>query len=585
MELLHWLMQAGLMQSTSPSDLKTTQRERRLESPIDQIMDNFLDEYTALDPVAATTLGIPGHETEMPDLSPDGLAAASALRRRTIAALDSAVAVDATDRITAAAAREHFEVAELIRETGAEESCLNNIVSPVQTVREVFDLMPTETVDDWAAVAMRLNRVPDALAGYRAALRFAADHGHVSPRRQVEAAISQSRANAGPEGFFASLAKTSLVADLPRTVRAELDSATRRAAAAYEELANFLVEELTPRAPARDAVGRDRYALFARLFLGTSIDLEEAYEWGLHELHEITGQLRDTAQRIKPGASAREAMDHLSADPARRLVGTDALLGWMQEKADEAVEVLGGTHFDIPEPIRTLECRIAPTSGGIYYTGPSDDFSRPGRMWWSVPDGVTEFSTWQELSTVYHEGVPGHHLQVAQTVYRREALNRWRRLASWVSGHGEGWALYAERLMAELGFLDDPGDLLGMLDSQSFRAVRVVLDIGVHCGFEAPPEVGGGPWTYGKAWRLLARHSSKTESRLRYELDRYLGLPGQAPSYKLGERSWLRLRAEVQAREGGAFDLKDFHRRALDIGGVGLDVLRAAVLGQFDSSR
>jgi uncharacterized protein (DUF885 family) len=203
-------------------------------------------------------------------------------------------------------------------------------------------------------------------------------------------------------------------------------------------------------------------------------------------------------------------------------------------------------------------------------------------MWWSVPEGVTDFSTWRELSIVYHEGVPGHHLQVAQTVYRRDLLNRWRRLGSWTAGHGEGWALYAEWLMADLGFLDEPGDFLGMLDSQSLRAARVVLDIGVHCGFDAPAEVGGGSWDYDKAWRFLTAHASSAHELLRYELDRYLGWPGQAPAYKLGERLWLQLRDEVRRREGDAFDLRGFHRRALDIGSVGLDVLRGAVLGEFD---
>jgi uncharacterized protein (DUF885 family) len=202
-------------------------------------------------------------------------------------------------------------------------------------------------------------------------------------------------------------------------------------------------------------------------------------------------------------------------------------------------------------------------------------------MWWSVPKGVTEFTTWKELSVVYHEGVPGHHLQIAQTTYRRELLNRWRRMAAWISGHGEGWALYAEWLMADLGFLDDPADFLGMLDSQSLRAARVVLDIGIHCGFDAPAEVGGGAWDYDKAWRFLTAHSSKSEPQLRYELDRYLGWPGQAPAYKIGERLWLSLRDEVRRRDGDAFDLKTFHRQALDIGSVGLDVLRAAVLGSF----
>jgi uncharacterized protein (DUF885 family) len=150
-----------------------------------------------------------------------------------------------------------------------------------------------------------------------------------------------------------------------------------------------------------------------------------------------------------------------------------------------------------------------------------------------------------------------------------------------VSGHGEGWALYAERLMADLGFLEDPADLLGMLDSQQFRAARVVLDIGIHCEFEAPAEVGGGAWTWDKAFDFLSAHVSSSLGVRRFELTRYLGWPGQAPAYKVGERMWLQLRDDVQARDGEAFDLKAFHRGALDIGSVGLDVLRAAVLGEF----
>jgi uncharacterized protein (DUF885 family) len=254
----------------------------------------------------------------------------------------------------------------------------------------------------------------------------------------------------------------------------------------------------------------------------------------------------------------------------------------MQGKADEVMRDLADHHFDIPEPVRQIECMIAPSqTGGVYYTGPSEDFSRPGRMWWSVPKGVTEFTTWRELTTVYHEGVPGHHLQIGQTVFRGELLNRWRRMASWTSGHGEGWALYAEWLMADLGYMDDPGNRMGLLDGQALRATRVVLDIGIHCGFEAPEEVGGGEWTYDKAWEFLNNHTNMDEGFARFELDRYLGWPGQAPAYKIGERLWLQLRDQVREAEGEAFDLKTFHRRALDIGGVGLDTLRHAVLGEL----
>ncbi len=135
--------------------------------------------------------------------------------------------------------------------------------------------------------------------------------------------------------------------------------------------------------------------------------------------------------------------------------------------------------------------------------------------------------------------MPGHHLQVAQTVYRSNLLNRWRRLGCWVSGHGEGWALYAERLMADLGFLDDPGDRMGMLDGQRMRAARVALDIGVHCRKDAPAELGGGTWDADKAWEFFRHKVNMPESFIRFEVDRYLGWPGQAPSYKVGERLWL----------------------------------------------
>ena len=145
-----------------------------------------------------------------------------------------------------------------------------------------------------------------------------------------------------------------------------------------------------------------------------------------------------------------------------------------------------------------------------------------------------------------------------------------------MSGHGEGWALYAERLMQDLGFLDDPGDVMGMLDGQRLRAARVVLDIGVHCNLAHPD---GGPWTYERAWEFLKANTGMEENFLRFELNRYFGWPGQAPSYKIGQRLWEQIRDELRAREGDAFSLKAFHRRALDVGSVGLDVLRQALLG------
>jgi uncharacterized protein (DUF885 family) len=380
--------------------------------------------------------------------------------------------------------------------------------------------------------------------------------------------------------YFARLVGT---ADVTGGLAARLNAHAREATSALAEFARFLEEEMVPRGREQEGVGRERYALCSRYFLGVDLDLGETYSWGWQELRRVELEMAQVAGEIDPGGSVESAVSALDSDPARIVHGREAFREWMQRLAERVVDELAGVHFDIPDPIRRLECRIAPTNdGGIYYTPPSEDFARPGRMWWAVPDGSSDFSTWRQLSTVFHEGVPGHHLQVAQTAYRADRLNRWQRLMCWVSGHGEGWALYAERLMAELGYLDDPGDRLGMLDAQRLRAARVVLDIGLHLGLEIPRDDPGGfhpgeRWTPELGMEFLREHSRLEDAVVRYEVDRYLGWPGQAPSYKVGERIWMQAREAARARLGDRFDLRSFHRAALDLGSLGLDPLRHAL--------
>ena len=560
----------------------------RPATDIDRIAEDYLAKFVVLSPITATYLGVTGHDEELDDFSPAGHDAHAALRTDTLAQLDGATPVDDIDRVTLAAMRERLEVADQIHRADLDEMSLNVIASPLQEVRGCFDLMPTATDEDWGAISRRLTRVPAALAGWKESLLSASSKGNIAPWRQVKACIKQCADLVAEDGYFAKLVENARLShdggpgELAESTKDSLATAAEGASAAYAQLGGWLKDHLLDDAPTNDACGEERYALLSRYFLGADVDLAETYAWGQQEVTRIAAEMDQVAERIKPGSSVKEAIAALDADPAYQLHGTDELKAWMQERADEAIANLAGTHFDVPDPVRTIECLIAPTqTGGIYYTGPSEDFSRPGRMWWSVPKGVTEFGTWKELTTVYHEGVPGHHLQVAQTVFRSELLNKWRRMFAWTSGHGEGWALYAERLMAELGHMDDPGNMMGLLDSQSLRAARVVIDIGVHCGFEAPAEVGGGEWTYDKAWQYLIDHANQGEAWLRFELDRYLGWPGQAPSYKIGERLWMQLRDQVQEREGASFSLREFHRRALDIGGVGLDTLSDAVLGEL----
>ncbi len=565
--------------------MSTSPTGPRPATPVDAVADAYVAAMARLHPIDATQLGVPGHDRELTDFSPDAAAARADQARSTLVALEGLPVSDQVDEVTAAAMRHVLRTEIDLHDAGEHERLLNNIASPAQAVVEVFDLMATDTEQAWDDVAARLDAVPDALASYTASLRSAAARGHVAARRQVEAVLAQAREVADPQrSAFTRLvrgddARTVLGED--HALRGDLERAAAGAREAYDGLARFLADELAPLAPEQDAVGRERYALWSRHALGAQVDLDETYAWGLEELARVQAEQAQVAEQVAgPGASVAQAVALLDADPARRLPDTDALRAWMQATSDAAIEALDGTHFDIPAPVRTLECRIAPSStGAIYYTGPSDDFSRPGRMWWSVPPEVTSFSTWRERTTVYHEGVPGHHLQIAQAVFERETLNSWRRLAAWTSGHGEGWALYAERLMADLGFLDDPGDRLGMLDGQRLRAARVVFDLGMHLGLPAPATVGAA-WTPATGWDFLRENVAMPESFVRFEYTRYLGWPGQAPSYKVGQRLWEQARDDArdaaQAR-GQVFDLREFHARALALGSVPLDVLPAAL--------
>ena len=565
-------------------ELPSIYRLKRSLTDVDQIANEYFEKILDLNPVQATELGRKGVETLYPDYSPAGEKAFARLTKKTLKKVDNVLPIDDVDLVTLDALQERLSLYRKQYKAGFGGWQMNNIASVPQEVRSVFDLMKRNTQQDWEHIIGRMHRVTEALEGYIQTLEAAREEGKVAPRRQVDIVIEQTAAYYAPGGFFDELA-AEVAAAVP-SLKDEVAAGAEAAKEGYRRLNSYLVEKLQPVAPSRDAVGRKAYSLHSRSFLGTTIDLDETYAWGVKELESIIARQREVAEEIEPGASIERAKQLLDEDPARQLHGTDELKAWMQKLADAAVENLAGSHFEIGGPMRRIECCIAPTNeGGIYYTGPSPDFSRPGRMWWSVPEGEDTFTTWRETSTVYHEGVPGHHLQIAIATALQGTMNSWRTNMLWVSGHGEGWALYAERLMEELGYLKDPGDRMGMLNAQRMRAARVVFDIGVHCEMPIPDEwaeqLGVEPgtiWTSELGYEFLKLNLDESEGHLRFEFLRYLGWPGQAPSYKIGERLWLELRDQALRRGD---DMRAFHTRALLLGSVGLDTLRRALTDEM----
>jgi uncharacterized protein (DUF885 family) len=467
-------------------------------------------------------------------------------------------------------------------EAGESFRALRIIGSPMQSVRGGFDQMPRATQQDWQNIATRLKLVPGALAGLRATLLEGVRRGIPAAQRQVRECATQAAIWSGQRGtpsFFSTLldAYDAVPALASDALRADMEAGVLASEQAYADMHTFLESEYLPRATERDAAGRERYQLTSRQFNGCELDLEETYAWGWDELYRVEREMALTAAKIVPGGSIEDAQHLLETDPARAIEGVDARRAWLQEVHDRALDDLDGAHFDIDPRIKHVEVMVPPAGGALapYYSGPSEDFVRPGRTWW--PSGTrTTFAKWTDVSTAYHEGVPGHHLQIGTIRCLGETLSRYQRSLTFVSGYSEGWALYAERLRGELGYLDNPDYYLGMLSAQAMRCVRVIIDIGMHLQLAIPASERfhpGETWDHALGLAFAQERSRQDKELMTSELIRYLGWPAQAISYKVGERAWLAARDAAKQRQGGAFDLKRFHAQALGMGPMGLGQL------------
>ena len=551
-----------------------------MTSPVYSLSDDYINKVAELDPAAATYMGIAGHDHEMTDFSPAGHDARANNDRQTLAQLNALDSSASSDRLAAGVLRESLEISGAEYEANEHLVSIRVLAGDVDAARAIFDLMPTDTAEQWSVIAERMSKVPQAFAGMRESWKLGLDRGVKAQRRQVLASSEQLATWAGRKdapAFFEQFAESA--AAVPGAPLEQLRKAAKNASQALGETADFLINDYAPQADVRDGVGPERHALARRRFMGMKVEAKDAYEWGWAEVQRIDAEMERVAKEILPGATLAEVRHFLDTDPSRSLQGEGALRDWLQELMDDAMSFLiDNNHFSIPVSIRTVEAMISPPGGAaaMYYTGPSEDLSRPGRTWYPA-NGRTVFPRWSEPTTAYHEGVPGHHLQVAIATINSEKLSRFQR-NTFVSGHGEGWALYAERLMDEFGFLENPEYRLGYLYAQAFRAARIVIDTGIHCGLAIPQSSSWHPgeqWTPELMFEFLSAHSSSDDEFNRSEINRYLGWPGQAISYKLGERVWLDLRDDAKKKYGAEFDLRKWHAHALDLGNLGLDLLKS----------
>ena len=562
--------------------------DRRSSVPVTNniflLADRYVDQLAALQPMLATQMGVPGFDGQWGVQDPSGWQDIGALFKRTLSAIEALPPSDRhREQLGRRVLKDHLSGRVERIEHGHPLQDLNNIASPVQGFRETFDLMPKVSADDWELIASRLSSLHRAVDGYIESLSEGRRRGLAAARRQVEACIEQCRVNSGSGSFFYQLSAGAHDAQVPDALQAEVDTGAAAACSAYAHLANYLEDEYLPDSVEADGVGLERYRRASRHFLLTEIDHEAVYHWAWQEVAALRAQMVEVGRQIDPALGFQEIVQLLKTG-ADYVVSSEAeFLSQMRQCQMDALDQLDGTVFDVPVPIKQIDVQIAPpgTTLGAYYIQPSEDFSRAGSVWYAKLTDTSVYPLFDEVTTAYHEGFPGHHLQIGVQMCLGDELTRAHRLAIWYDGYGEGWALYAERLMDELGFINRPEYRFGLLCSQLMRACRVVIDIGMHLGMIIPKDAvfhSGDIWTFDLAVEMLRDYGLMSPVGARSEVTRYLGWPAQAISYKVGEQFILDLRA--QAEHEAWFTLKEFHRRILVSGPVGLDHLKELILGQ-----
>jgi len=545
----------------------TSDTASAFRSPIFALGSEYIDRLGQESPIQATSMGLSINQDRLDDFSLAAQEKSANYQREVLARLLALTPIDEVDRISQSVMRERLETRLALHESREAYVSYGAIVSPALAIRQTFELMPKDGEDALSNIEKRLLDIPRALRSWRSLLEEINNEGHKTARRQVILVSEQLRTTS--QSGYVDFVKTFSTAPA-------LVDAAKVAESGALEMADWMRDYLAPLSAEEDAVGKERYTLWAKNFTGSDLDLLATYQWGVVDLARITERAKAVGERILPGAaSLQEVAEFCEKDALHQINGEDNLLTALKEFTEAAVEALDGKYFEVDPRIRFCDARLAPEGAAAapYYMDPSEDLSRPGTTWYPTL-GHSTFNFWHIASTWYHEAVPGHHLQIATAILEKDRLSRFQRTDAWTSGYGEGWALYAERFMDEIGAFNDPRFELGFLSGQALRAARVVVDIGMHLKL---PNFTGGTWDAESAVNLLVEQAMVDREYATSEVDRYLSWPGQAISYKVGERVWLEVRDEAKKRLGAAFDIKKFHSYALRIGPMGLDALREEI--------
>ncbi|HZI29178.1 MAG TPA: DUF885 domain-containing protein [Gemmatimonadaceae bacterium] len=548
-----------------------------LAARVDSLADRFFDVQLELYPELATSFGLIGaRHSSLTDNTLSGISAAQGRLdslRWQVTAIDPAPLAGRPAEVAYAVLRDALEAEEALRVCRAELWGVASYVNGWQAIYTDLAIMQPVGTDTLRADALvRLRSLPRFIDTEIVNLREGLKLGYSSPRvivRNVIGQLDDILATPIPRSPFASPVERDSTpafrAEYARVIAADLNPAIGR----YRD---FLEREYLP--AAREALGvsanpngAECYRATIRGFATVEMDPDSVHEMGRREMTRIEGEMRAIAARTFAGESLSTLLPRLRTDPRYTFRTSQEIIDTSLATMARAKAAMGQWFGRTPKADVIIqpypEFRQKAGAPGQYQSAPDDD-SRPA-IFLINPSNPTQQSRADAENTALHEGIPGHHLQVA---IAKERTDLHRLLRYWFnSGFGEGWALYAERLGDEMGLYSSDLGRMGMLGSEAFRAARMVIDAGIHTK----------GWTRPQAVEYLTTHTLNAPSQIQGEIDRYISWPGQAPSYLIGRTEIIRLREHARAALGERFDIRAFHDRVLEDGPVPLAFLRQKI--------
>jgi uncharacterized protein (DUF885 family) len=539
-------------------------------------------------PEQATYVGYPGQNARWTDRSVTAIAERKKALQDPLAVIKSInrAKLDSADRLNYDLFRKNAEDAIAASRFPSEYLAIGPLSGP-QGLAEIIALQPQRTVRDYEAIIARLDSLPAVIDATIVLLQKGLQSGVTQPQvilrdvpGQVKDLIPDSAWASALLAPFNNFSPDVPANDRPRLRDRALTAYNYRTRPAYQRLYTFLTDSYIPKA--RTSVGMSElpdgsawYALNVKLQTTTNRTPEEIHQLGLSEVKRIRAQMDSLIASTGFKGSFEDFTKFLRTDPKFYFTDSASLVEAYRDvtkRIDPGLIKLFGRLPRLPYGVITIPSYAAKSQTTAYYQPGSLEAGRPG--WYYVNTyALDQRPTWEMEALSLHESVPGHHLQIA-LAQEISGIPEFRRFGSYTA-FVEGWGLYAESLGPELGMYKDPYSKFGQLTYEMWRAIRLVVDTGIH-------SMG---WSRDSAIAFFKANSAKTEHDITVEIDRYIGDPGQALAYKSGELEIKALKAYARQELGDRFDIRAFHDEVLGQGALPLDILEKRVKAWVEARR